>query len=1071
MTPERWRHIKHLCDRALALPREARQSFLDDACKGDEAVRRDIESLLAQASELSKFLERPAIDAMNNASSTEATTISEAADEHLAGLQDGRTFGPYRIARLLGRGGMGEVYEAEEMESGRRVAIKVLLRSRLDSVSRARFFREGRLAASVAHPHVVYVFSTSEIDGIPVIAMELATRGTLKNRVQTQGLLPPAEAVDAMLDVIAGLEAMASAGVLHRDLKPSNCFVDRDGQVKVGDFGLSISTLSRGETATLTESGSFFGTPAFAAPEQLRGEALDVRSDIYAVGATLFYLLTGRTPIEETNLIRLVARIGDEPPPSPRTFNSATPPGLADVVLQCLAKRPADRFQRYRDLVAALAPYRGGGLATARIVPRLVAGALDFSAIGLAATLLTPFTRSLETTARSILPVSTWTPILPVIVLLYALIQAFICGAYFGLTEGIWSRSPGKRVCGLRVVMLDGGAATIRRKLARSSIFASCLWLAMLPSPLLLIPLSPNLRVMIELMTAASFVIFLRGMPPLLLLSIFAFARRRNSYAGLHDWLTRTRVVEERSEIHLAAPIHHPSVRLEAETPRIGPYAVVTSAETAVPHGLIAGYDVDLARPVWIERRQPGSPPVTPQRRDLDRPARLRWLAGVRTETDAWDAYEAVVGQPLTSLSAQPWSRVRHWLRELSDELAAASRYDAPPELSLQCVWIGVDGRARLLEWPAAPAPETRQDFVAEIDSASAQRFLVLVAKSALEGRYPIADPDGLPRVRPPLPLPAATLLRAARDGRFSNARALADGVASLVAQAPAASRSRRTAHLAICAMCAVVLAGAALKSVGTRRAFRPGRTANDLRQFAETVNLLLQYDRWERQSATPLIVQRRQALEVYIRGNFRRTLREAAATAEPVPLPLQDGPLLRRAEGVLRGPIPSRDEVAQAGAVLQSLLEPRKSMVPRVSGEAVSATSSRVGLVVVILGLIGSVLAPMFFRGGLLMHALGLAVVTESGVEVSRVRALCRALLAWTPGYLYVLLAAQRTDLLTPVQRAIPTIAITTPTSLPMSGAPAVGLWVLALGAFYAAYRPTRGLQDFLTGTWLVPR
>ena len=160
-------------------------------------------------------------------------------------LTDGQSWGPYRIGRLLGRGGMGEVHEAEHVESGRRIALKVL-RSRLhDADERARFLREGQLAASISHPHTVYIFGSEEIAGVPVISMELLPGGTLKDRVAAEGPLPPAVAVSAVLDIIGGLDAAQAAGILHRDIKPSNCFVDNDGSVKVGDFGLSISTLAR----------------------------------------------------------------------------------------------------------------------------------------------------------------------------------------------------------------------------------------------------------------------------------------------------------------------------------------------------------------------------------------------------------------------------------------------------------------------------------------------------------------------------------------------------------------------------------------------------------------------------------------------------------------------------------------------------------------------------------------------------------------------------------------------------------------------------------------------------------
>jgi serine/threonine protein kinase len=221
-------------------------------------------------------------------------TVAPGTSQEPPRLTPGQSFGPYRIRRILGRGGMGDVYEAELLEQGRRVALKVLSRPLAGPQDRARFLREGQLAASLNHPHTVYIFGNEEIAGTPTIVMELLPSGTLKERVKEHGPLPPTEAVDAILQVIAGLDAMHAAGVLHRDIKPANCFVDGDGTVKVGDFGLSISTLAW--DVRLTATGTFHGTPQFAPPEQLKGETLDARADIHAVGATLYYLLTGRRP-------------------------------------------------------------------------------------------------------------------------------------------------------------------------------------------------------------------------------------------------------------------------------------------------------------------------------------------------------------------------------------------------------------------------------------------------------------------------------------------------------------------------------------------------------------------------------------------------------------------------------------------------------------------------------------------------------------------------------------------------------------------------------------------------------
>ena len=296
--------------------------------------------------------------------------------------EPGEQLGHYRIVRSLGGGGMGTVFEAEDLENGRRVALKVLSQALDSPEARERFIREGRLAASINHPNSVYVFGTEELGGTPVIAMELVAGGTLEDRVRTHGPMPPTEAVDAVLQIIAGLEAAQRIGILHRDIKPANCFVDADSTVKIGDFGLSISTAVRTEPA-LTAAGSFLGTPAFCSPEQVRGEELNARSDMYSVGATLFYLLAGRTPFQAKNVVALIATVLEQPAPPPRQFRPKVPRGLSNAVLRCLEKQPGERFRNYEDLRRAIAPYSSAAPVPATLGLRFAAGLLDAVGAGL----------------------------------------------------------------------------------------------------------------------------------------------------------------------------------------------------------------------------------------------------------------------------------------------------------------------------------------------------------------------------------------------------------------------------------------------------------------------------------------------------------------------------------------------------------------------------------------------------------------------------------------------------------------------------------------------------------------
>ena len=256
-------------------------------------------------------------------------------------LTAGHRFGDYTIVRRLGRGGMGTVYEADHRPTGRRVALKVLSHALDNPQARARFLREGRLAASINHPNSVYVYGTEEIGGTPTISMELIPGGTLQQWVRARGEMDVPAAVDAVLQIIDGLEAADRKGVLHRDVKPANCFIDPSGTIKIGDFGLSISTGPRDDLTitNVTREGTFLGTPAFASPEQLRGDPFDRRSDIYSVGVTLYYLLTGRTPFTGENMVQLLATVLDKPAPPlrsirdghPRRIGSARPALFAEV--------------------------------------------------------------------------------------------------------------------------------------------------------------------------------------------------------------------------------------------------------------------------------------------------------------------------------------------------------------------------------------------------------------------------------------------------------------------------------------------------------------------------------------------------------------------------------------------------------------------------------------------------------------------------------------------------------------------------------------------------------------------
>ncbi len=577
--------------------------------------------------------------------------------------------GGYRIMRALGKGGMGAVYEAEEIESGRRVALKVLSQALDSPEARRRFLREGLLAASVNHPNTVYVFGTDEIEGQPVIVMELVSGGTLQERVKQKGPMAASEAVDTILQVIAGLEAAAAVGVLHRDVKPSNCFLETDGAVKVGDFGLSVSTAARADTK-LTLTGSFLGTPAFSSPEQLRGDKFTMQGDIYAVGVTLYYLLTGRTPFQGDDLVRMLATVLERPAESPAQWRPELPKGLCRAVLRCLEKQPAKRFRDYARLRDALLPYGSAAPTPATLGLRFPAWWIDSLLLGCAA-------RSLALVWNRYRGAMSHPDIYPGTPLFYVYAGTIVFTLallYFAVLEGLWGASLGKRICRLRVAGPNRSLPGVPRALLRAVIieFPNRL----LPSLFMWFSfhLHPAQAGSQKFLGVSSSVILAEAFRSVMLALLFSTVRRKNGFAAVHDLLTRTRVIRRSARAvrpRLEAAAERPTARAAAG--QLGPYDVLETLGKSGAEELVLGFDTRLRRKVWIRKLPAGAPPVAPSLRDLARVGRLRWLSGKRSPQECWDAYEAAPGKPLPALISrrQPWSRVGFWLLDLAEEIDA----------------------------------------------------------------------------------------------------------------------------------------------------------------------------------------------------------------------------------------------------------------------------------------------------------------------------------------------------------------------------------------------------------------
>ncbi len=267
--------------------------------------------------------------------------------------------GKYEIAGVIGEGAMGVVYEATHLRLHQRLAIKVLRPDvREQDTVIARFEREARASAQLRSIHTARVIDVDTLEnGLPYIVLEYLEGNDLDAELRGQGWLPVDEAVDVALQVAEAMGEAHDLGIVHRDLKPSNLFVCRAGDrrvIKILDFGISRDEC---DDARITGTNEYFGTPAYASPEQLRDAAsADARSDVWSLGVVLYELLTGRTPFEGSPA-QVIAKVMVEPIPWPKHTRDDLPVELARIVMRCLERDPARRFAGMRDLARALAPF------------------------------------------------------------------------------------------------------------------------------------------------------------------------------------------------------------------------------------------------------------------------------------------------------------------------------------------------------------------------------------------------------------------------------------------------------------------------------------------------------------------------------------------------------------------------------------------------------------------------------------------------------------------------------------------------------------------------------------------
>ncbi|MBZ5622055.1 MAG: protein kinase [Acidobacteriia bacterium] len=353
--------IANLYVEASGLPVEQQRAFLDQVCSGDSSMRAELERMLGTDSGSPEQAGRPPAERR---------------------LPPGRDVaGRFRIRRFIAHGGMGDVYEAEDLELRERVALKTVRAEVVeDPQALSRFKREILVGKKITHPNVCRVHDLG-IDRTPggstmlFLTMEFLDGETLSSRIR-RGPIPQNEAVPLIEEMAGALSAAHQAGIVHRDFKSGNVMlVGAEGRARaiITDFGLARAMRTSDSTVSMTESGTTMGTPAYMAPEQVRGEAATPASDIYALGVVMYEMLTGRCPfVGETPLVVGTKQLHEEPAP-PRTLAPHLDPKWDQVILRCLRKAPGERFSSAPAVVAALAGPALDGPAAAPVPPRSAA--------------------------------------------------------------------------------------------------------------------------------------------------------------------------------------------------------------------------------------------------------------------------------------------------------------------------------------------------------------------------------------------------------------------------------------------------------------------------------------------------------------------------------------------------------------------------------------------------------------------------------------------------------------------------------------------------------------------------
>ena len=352
MTPERWQRIKELFQSAVELAPAERRAFLERACKGDRALHKEVESLLAANDETGSFISSP----------PRKLAPEIIVEDHAAII--GKSIAHYKVLSLLGEGGMGEVYLAQDTRLGRKVALKFLPASLIGDTSRLRRFeQEAHAASALNHPNILTIYEIGQINDWPFIATEFIDGDTLRQEMKGSRM-KLGEVLDVAIQLASALSAAHASGVIHRDIKPENVMLSQDGVAKILDFGLAKLTAPRrapadteAPTKTLfkTDPGTVVGTTAYMSPEQASGIPVDARTDIFSLGVVVFEMVAGRLPFEGDTSSEILASLLSEKEPQPLArYSRDVPAELERIVSKALRKDRNERYQTIKDLLIDL---------------------------------------------------------------------------------------------------------------------------------------------------------------------------------------------------------------------------------------------------------------------------------------------------------------------------------------------------------------------------------------------------------------------------------------------------------------------------------------------------------------------------------------------------------------------------------------------------------------------------------------------------------------------------------------------------------------------------------------------